>query len=142
MQLIVDTNIIISALLKAGTTRDILFHPSLSFFLPEYSLDEIRAHWDFIVKKSKLTSVELTGLLRIIMGIVNIIPESVFGERITQAKEIMREIDIKDAPFIALALSFRNEGIWSQDKDLQRQSLVRVWRTQELLELIRKGMIR
>jgi len=28
----------------------------------------------------------------------------------------MADIDIKDTPYVALALSFYNDGIWSEDK--------------------------
>jgi predicted nucleic acid-binding protein len=46
----------------------------------------------------------------------------------------MRDIDESDAPFLALALSFPNDGIWSDDKHFKEQKLVRVWTTRDMLE--------
>jgi predicted nucleic acid-binding protein len=42
VKLVLDTNVLIAALLKSSTTRAILLHPSFEFFLPEFSLEEIR----------------------------------------------------------------------------------------------------
>ena len=54
----------------------------------------------------------------------------------------MWAIDIDDAPFVALALSFHHDGIWSNDKDFERQSVVRVWKTDELLTLMEERKLR
>jgi predicted nucleic acid-binding protein len=142
MNLIVDTNVVVSSLIKSGNTRQVLLHPSLNLFLPDYSLDELREHWDFLVRKSKLSSGELGQVLQDLLLNVSIIREQMYAEWLGKAKGVTQNVDIEDAPFIALALSFHNDGIWSQDKHLHRQSAVRVWRTEELLELMEKGMIR
>ncbi len=39
-----------------------------------------------------------------------------FIDKLEEGKEIMASIDIEDVPFIALALSIGNDGIWSDDK--------------------------
>ena len=44
MKLVLDTNVLILALLKSSATRAILLHPSFEFFLPEFGLEEIRRH--------------------------------------------------------------------------------------------------
>ena len=48
----------------------------------------------------------------------------------------MHDIDVDDTSFIALAISFKNEGIWSEDKDFQRQNAVRIWRTRDLVDML------
>jgi predicted nucleic acid-binding protein len=68
--------------------------------------------------------------------------DETFAHYLERAEEIMKEIDLDDAPFIALALSFPNDGIWSNDKDLDGQSVVRVWKTHELYELLQNRKIR
>lgn len=142
MQLVVDTNIIISALLKSGATRDVLFHPAFSFFMPEYSLEEIEAHRAVLLERTGLSSNTFSDLLQIITGAEHVIPESAFAGNVNRACIIMGAIDVKDVPFVALALSFRNAGIWSNDKGLLKQSIVPVWKTHDLIDLIKKGMIR
>ena len=42
-------------------------------------------------------------------------------------------MDEKDAPFLALALSIDCDGIWSNDRDLKEQSLIKVWNANELV---------
>ncbi len=142
MQLIVDTNILASALIRNANTRRILLSPSLKLFLPEYSLDELRANWDFIIRKSKLSPAELEELLLVLLRNIIVVTEPSYTDFIPLAIEAMTAIDVEDAPFIALALSFHNDGIWSNDKDLERQSIVRVWKTEELLKLMGEGKIR
>ena len=70
------------------------------------------------------------------------LPDSAFLSQLPRAEEIMKDIDPDDAPFLALALSFHNDGIWSNDKDFERQSVVRVWKTHELLTLMEERKLR
>ncbi|MBI5216468.1 MAG: PIN domain-containing protein [Ignavibacteriae bacterium] len=142
MQLVLDTNILLAALIRNSKTRNLLLHPSFSFFLPEYSLEEIKEHRRTIVDKSKLSETEIDFLLDLLLSNLTIVPESSFHSYINRAKEIMSLIDPDDFPFVALALSFHNDGIWSQDKDLHRQSIVKIWTTAELLNLLSEGKIR
>ncbi len=46
MRLVIDTSILISALLKDSVTREILFFSSIDFLLPEYAFEEIEKHKD------------------------------------------------------------------------------------------------
>jgi len=50
----------------------------------------------------------------------------------------MGKIDRDDVPFIALALSFPNDGIWTEDRHFLKQRRVKVWRTRELLKLLKE----
>jgi predicted nucleic acid-binding protein len=56
MRIMVDTNRIIAAMLKAGTTRNILFDENFEFVTPDYTIMEIREHKDELLKKTKLTT--------------------------------------------------------------------------------------
>jgi predicted nucleic acid-binding protein len=46
MRLVIDTCILISALLKDSVTREILLFSSLEFLLPEHALEELENHKD------------------------------------------------------------------------------------------------
>jgi len=48
----------------------------------------------------------------------------------------MREIDVDDAPFLALAMLL-NCPIWSNDVHFKRQQIVKVFNTKEVLSLLR-----
>ncbi|TAK56720.1 MAG: PIN domain-containing protein [Bacteroidetes bacterium] len=136
MQLVLDTNILLSALIRNSKTRTILLHPSFSFFLPEYSLEEFEKYKGMVLEKSNLSVEELDLLLGLLLERVTVVSASTFASFMPEAWSIMALIDPDDSPFIALALSFHNDGIWSQDKDFERQSKVKVWKTSDLVELI------
>jgi predicted nucleic acid-binding protein len=60
-----------------------------------------------------------------------------YEEKIKEALKIMVDIDIKDTPYVALALSFDNDGIWSEDKGFFKQDKIKVWKTQEIIKALR-----
>lgn len=51
-------------------------------------------------------------------------------------KEIMKDIDPDDAPFLALAMKAKVDGIWSDDRDFQHQNHVNIYTTKELVEFM------
>lgn len=132
MELVVDSNIIISALISpSGGTNDLLFSNKIKLFAPEFLLEEIKKYSSEIVKKSGLSEVDLDLALSIIMSTVNLIPFSEFKQFIKKAEEICP--DPKDIEFFALALSL-NCAIWSEDKRLKKQDAIKVISTTELIK--------
>ena len=136
MKLIIDTNILISAIVRDSFTRRILLSLYFEFYLPDYALIEIRTHENILRKKTGLDKEKLGNIMDLIKGSINIISTSTFEKHIPIAFEEMKDIDESDAPFLALALSFSNDGIWSDDKHFQKQSLVRAWGSSEIFELL------
>ena len=49
----------------------------------------------------------------------------------------MKDIDIKDSPILACALSIPNEGIWTEDKDFEKQTKIPIWKTKVLKEYVK-----
>ena len=66
MKVLVDTNRIIAALIRKGTTRDILFDENFEFVTPDFTITEIKEHEDELRKKTKLTKEEFDVLLALI----------------------------------------------------------------------------
>lgn len=81
--------------------------------MPEYALEEFIKYRDVIVRKSGLKPNDLNILTGLIFENVLTIPMSSFEKYISRSREIMNDIDPNDSPFIALALSFENDGIWT-----------------------------
>ncbi len=48
----------------------------------------------------------------------------------------MKDIDPDDAPFLAIAMKTKVDGIWSEDKGFQQQNHIRVYTTKELSGII------
>lgn len=136
MRLIVDSNRIISALIKKGVSRKILSSKNIEFFAIGYVLNEINKYRDTIIKKSNMPKEEIDTLFGLVMENVNIVPDEDIKHKMKEAKEIIEGIDVKDAPFLAAALAIPNDGIWSHDKHFEKQNKVKVWISKDLLKYI------
>lgn len=132
MRLILDTNVLISASIKDSLTRSILISPYFEFYMPEYGLSEVERYQDLLEQKSGLSKEKLDILMDNLVENIQVIPVEDFVEHLPVARKVLRDIDIDDAPFLALALFIPNEGLWSEDKKLQKQKKVKVWKTIEL----------
>jgi len=58
MKFVVDTNIVISVLIKDSLTRKLIFSPKLELFLPGFSLQEIEKYVKEIQNKSGMSKEE------------------------------------------------------------------------------------
>lgn len=141
MKLVIDTNVLISALLKNSVTREILLFPSLEFFLPEYALEEVEAHKGSISKRSGLSEEEIDVILSVLLENITIIPATEISPNVAKADNLIGHIDPFDIPFVALALSVDNDGIWSNDRHFENLEGIKVWKTFDLLNFIGKDKI-
>jgi predicted nucleic acid-binding protein len=134
MEIVVDTNVIISSLLKDGLTRRIILLSPFDMYTLSYAEEEIESNREELTRKSKLDDDSFKYTIRVLLSKINLIPlESIEPFR-DRAIEIMREIDVNDAPFLALAIML-NSPIWSNDDHFKRQNAARVFTTREILPL-------
>jgi predicted nucleic acid-binding protein len=134
MKLVVDTNIIISALLKDGFIRKIIINRQFKLLTPAYSLSEISKYKNEIMDRSGFNDQDFLHFIKILFKYIKIINPIKYEKNINQAKSIMVNIDIKDVPFIATALTF-NAVIWSDDIHFKMQNKIKVYNTKEIFEL-------
>lgn len=138
MNIVVDTNIFISALIKESLTRYVIFTSKETFLFPEFEFLELKNHYSEIIDKSRLNEKEFLSLLRKLLGIVKIIRMKETFAYKERAKKIMDKIDLNDAPFIASALATK-AVIWSDDRHFKKQNEVPTYNTKEMLSLISKN---
>lgn len=136
MKFIIDTNILVSSLLKDSTTREILLNESFEFYLPEIVLSEVNKYLPYIIQKSKLSNEEIKTLLNTFLENLYLVPFDEYKEKIDEGLKIMGDIDEKDTQFIALALTIQNDGIWSNDKHFNRQKKIQIYKTIDIINLI------
>ena len=136
MRLIVDPNRIISALIKKGVSRKILTSKNIEFFTVDYVMKEIDKYQDMIIQKSDMSKEEIDTLFSLVMENVNIVPDEDVKSKMKEAIEIMKDIDKKDAPFLAAALAIPNDGIWSHDRHFEKQNKLKVWLAKDLLKYV------
>lgn len=134
MRLVVDTNIIISALIKDSFTRWVLLYSGFDFFYPEISFEEIKKYKKLILKKSCMKESNLNKLLSLIFQRIRIVPTKFFRNYLNKANKVMRKIDINDSVFLALAFALDSE-IWSDDKDFEKQSKIKTIKTKDLAKM-------
>lgn len=117
---VVDTNLIFSDLIpKASKIMDVLFESSMLFYSPNYLITEIYTHKDKLLKGSKLTDSEFYLFFNGIIERIKFIPTEFIGKESRQkAYDLCKDVDVKDTPFIALAIDL-NIPIWTGDKKLK-----------------------
>ncbi len=134
MKLVLDSNIIFSALIKKSTTRDIILSDIFDLYAPEYIFSEIRKHKELLLKKSRLDEGELDALLLLLQKHIHLTPKGKYNEKMALAEDILKGIDITDSPFLALALSL-DCSVWSNDGHFKQQDIVEVYTTKELVKM-------
>ncbi|MBU4221852.1 MAG: nucleotide-binding protein [Euryarchaeota archaeon] len=134
MRLVLDANRLFAALIKDSIARKILFHPSLEFIAPDYILIELSNHKKELLRKSKLPEDEFDILFQSLFENIIIIPLEEIKPCYKRAMEIMKNIDPDDAVFLAISICSPNDGIWTEDAHFEKQDVVRVWKTTELMD--------
>ena len=135
MIIVINTNILISALIRDSLSRRIIVGSGLNLVYPEVSMHEVRKYEKMIMEKSGLSKDELDRLLVRLLDYIVLVPTEVIKEHLQKAKSIMHYIDPKDVVFIAAALSFESPIIWSDDKDFDKQDKIKVVKTNQLAKL-------
>ena len=135
MKVVVDVNIIISAMIRDSTTRKILLNSRFDFFFPEKSLDKIRKYQEYVLKKSGLTEEEYNTILRILFKYIRIVSLEDIEKNWSKAKKVMGAFDVEDIVFISSAMNLPGSVIWSDDKDFDKQDAVKVLKTKDIVEL-------
>ncbi len=142
MKIVVDTNIIFSALLNSnGTIGDLLFNSGrqFEFYSCSYMRQEIQTHWERMKKISKLSEEQLQISYTQVLSKLKFINEGIIPLEIWLASEnLVKDIDLDDTDFVALT-SFLRARLWTGDKvlynGLKKLNFKKVVNPSELLAL-------
>ncbi|MDZ7318429.1 MAG: putative toxin-antitoxin system toxin component, PIN family [candidate division KSB1 bacterium] len=121
MKIVIDTNILFSALLSKETSlRKTLFSRDNYFYSPNFVVAEIFKHKERILKYSKSEESDVYEFLNSILKKINFVNEDFISiENWQEAFRLCSDIDQKDTPFVALALEL-NAMLWTGDNKLKR----------------------
>ncbi len=72
-RLVIDANIILSALIKDSTTRKILIGSAIDFYAPEYLIEEVEKYLSLVSKKNSLSEPENKKILDIMCHYITIV---------------------------------------------------------------------
>ena len=132
MQIVIDANIIMAMLIKPGKPIDVLFLEELEIFAPELLFEELENNKAEILRKSSLSAEEIDTLFSILKGKITIVPNEDFVNHREFAEKICP--DPKDITYFALAIHLQCP-VWTNEKKLQKQAIVKVYTTHELIRL-------
>jgi len=135
MELIIDANILMSALISIkGITFDLIFNDKIRLFAPEYILEEFEKHEKEILTKSGLSKEDLHLFLSLVSVRIEFVPKEEFEGFSEKASKITP--DQNDSEYFALSLKL-NCPIWSNDKKLKEQDKIKIYSTKELIEFLK-----
>ncbi|MBL7051855.1 MAG: hypothetical protein ISS01_02095 [Nanoarchaeota archaeon] len=132
MKLVVDTNILISTLLKDSLTRDLILHLDAELYSIRFTDKELMKYKNYIKKKAKINDEEFYMVLDALFNKIILIDDKIIMARMKEASKIMDNIDPDDTPFIAAALATESD-IWSDDKHFEKQNKIKIWKTKDLI---------
>ena len=136
MELVVDANVLLASLLKKAITRELLLDSRLTLCAPEHLLSETSRHLAksaSLRKRIFLSNEEIQRLFEILTMNIQTIPKQSYYRFFSRALTLAPHKE--DAPYLAVALS-REIPIWSNDRGLKNQNVVKIYTTAELLTVL------
>lgn len=142
MIIVVDTNIVFSAILNTKSTIGDLILNSQNIFQFQscnFLLSEIDKHWEKLKRISKLNTSDLSESRYLILKNIFFINEQQIPVHYRlNAYKLVKDVDIKDVAFVALN-EFQKSFLWTGDKilskGLKNQGYKNVITTSELIRL-------
>lgn len=137
-RLVVDANIVIAAFLRDSTVRRLLSLSFLDLMAPEFLNEEVAKHLPELRRRAKLDRGSAEEILTEIREFLMLIPQDSILTEWDRAAAAMAGIDSNDVPYVAAALAISCDGIWSDDPDVKKQTIVPCWTTKELVDALRE----
>jgi predicted nucleic acid-binding protein len=143
VKIIVDTNIVFSALLNSNSKIGRLLLNSrnyFEFYSCKYLQKGIQHHFYKILNYSHLKEEDLSELINLIESRIFFIDEKLLPETVIfSARKLVEDIDFDDFAFVAIS-NYLNALLWTGDKilieGLHKKGYVNVVTTSELLKLL------
>lgn len=118
--IIVDTNILFSALLRADTVfARVLFEATWNFYVCESTLTELFRRQEKLIRRTRLDDDGLARAYYLLLKQVEVFKENRIPTACwTRARDLCAGLDLDDAPQVALTLAL--DGLlWTGDKALK-----------------------
>ena len=133
MKLVVDANIAFSLLKKGSFSKKLVRRYKLELYSHPAILDELDEHPEELCRNLKVSLGKFNRIREIFSKLVNL-KNKPSPQQLNRAKSLISDPD--DSPYLALAFKLGID-IWSNDPHLKEQSIVRVFRTDELADSLK-----
>ena len=116
VNLVLDSSILFTIVIAGSRSRAyrVIEKYELNLFMPEEVLIEFHKHAE---KLKKYAIKDFKAKVMLAFTLVHIVPRELYEDKLREAYTIIRELDPKDTPFIALALKL-NIPLWTEDRDI------------------------
>ncbi len=95
MKLVLDSNIIFSALIKKSTTRDIILSDIYDLYAPEYVFTEITEHKELLLRKSKMNEEDFDALLLLLQKHIHLVSKENYNKKMAHFLNIRSPAPIR-----------------------------------------------
>ena len=133
MILVLDANILFSALIKDSLTAELIFNEDLKLYTCEFIIEEFFKYEKEIMQKTHRTREQFIIIMHQLRDIITVIHKEEYSHFIVEAEKFSP--DPKDVMYFALAIKLGG-NIWSNDKLLKNQNKVKVYLTSEIMQLV------
>jgi predicted nucleic acid-binding protein len=131
MKLVIDANVVISALIADSKTRELIVTLEPDLLTPAFVHDEIGNYEDLIVEKSGMEPNRVAQFIDLLFQYIEVIPAEDFYPAIEKAKTAIGDIDPDDVLYLACAIA-SEAAIWSDDSDFDEQDIVEAYTTSDV----------
>ena len=133
MKLVIDANVVISALITDSKTRELMVTLEPDLLTPAFVNDEIENYQNLIVEKSGMKPVRVEQFIDLLFQYIDVIPASEFYPAIEDADDAIGDTDPDDVLYLACAIAC-GAAIWSDDSDFAGQDLVETYLTSDVID--------
>lgn len=132
MKLVIDANVVISALIADSKTRELIVTLEPDLLTPEFVHDELENYTELIVDKSGMHPDRVTQFIDLLFQYIEVVPASTFHPYTEEADAAIGETDPDDVLYVACALA-SDADIWSDDTDFDEQDIVKTRSTTDVI---------
>ena len=133
MKLVVDANVVISALIADSKTRELIVTLEPGLLTPEFVYDEIGNYTELIVEKSGMSPERVAQFIDLLFQYIEVVPAQEFYPHIEEAEAAIGYTDPDDVLYVACALA-EDAAVWSDDTDFDEQTLVETYSTSDVID--------
>jgi predicted nucleic acid-binding protein len=131
MKLVIDANVVISALIADSKTRELIVTLEPDLLTPAFVYDEIENYEELIVEKSGMEPDRVAQFIDLLFQYIEVVPADDFYPAIEKADEAIGDTDPDDVFYLACAIA-TDAAIWSDDSDFEEQDLVDTYSTSDI----------
>jgi predicted nucleic acid-binding protein len=127
MKLVIDANVVISALIADSKTRELIVTLEPELLTPAFVYEEL------IVEKSGMEPDRVAQFIDLLFEYIEVVPADDFNPGIEAADRAIGDTDHDDVLYLACAL-VSDAAIWSDDSDFDEQNLVERYLTSDVID--------